>query len=134
MNRFKVETKRYKAIEFYIKSESVCKSCLNVMIDGYNWHSISISDVDQWEKITLSFKDLGVSDNASFIESFMFQGSSQESRVIYFDKIELVKSDYIDGGTCADPDDDENDNNFSNIVNIPYLFLSIYIINLLLLY
>ncbi len=134
MNRFKAETKRYKAIEFYIKGESVCKSCLNIMLDGYNWHSISISDVDQWEKITLSFKDLGVSDNASFIESFMFQGSSQESRVIYFDKIELVKSDYIDGGTCADPDDDESDNNFSNIVNIPYLFLSIYIINLLLLY
>ena len=95
INRFKAETKRYKTIEFYIKSESICKYCLNIMLDGYNWYSISILDVDPWDKITLSFKDLVIDDGASFIESFMFQGASQKSKIIYFDKIKLVKSDYI---------------------------------------
>ena len=99
INRFKTETKRYKAIEFYIKSESICKYCLKIMLDGYNWHFISILDVDPWDKITLSFKDLVIDDGSSFIESFMFQGASQKSKIIYFDKIKLVKFDYFDYGT-----------------------------------
>ena len=127
MNRFKAEVKRYNAIEFYIKSESVCKSCLNIMLDGYNWHSFSISDVDHWEKITLSFKDLGIKDDATEIESFMFQGASPESKIIYFDQIKLVKSDFIDNGKCSDgssgdDSDGENNDNFGNYINISYLF------------
>ena len=125
MNRFKAEVKRYNAIEFYIKSESVCKSCLNIMLDGYNWHSLTISDVDRWEKITLSFKDLGIKDDATEIESFMFQGASTENKIIYFDQIKLVKSDYTDNGKCSDGSDgdksDRNNDNFSNYINISYL-------------
>ena len=95
------------------------------MLDGYNWHSLTISDVDRWEKITLSFKDLGIKDDATEIESFMFQGASTENKIIYFDQIKLVKSDYTDNGKCSDGSDgdksDRNNDNFSNYINISYL-------------
>ena len=68
-------------------------------------------------------KDLGTESD---IESFMFQGASQKSKIIYFDKIKLVKFDCIDYDTCSDSDDpvdDESDKvNLSNSVNISYLF------------
>ena len=108
MNRFKVESKRYDAIEFYMKSESICRSCLKIMLDGYNWYSISLSDIDQWEKITIPLKDLGLQDNKNEFESFMFQGSSPESQIIYFDQIKLVKSNYEDKGKCVDSDDSDD--------------------------
>ena len=119
MNRFKAEAKRYSAIEFYVKSESVCKNCLNIKLNEFNWYSLSISEVDNWEKITLYLKDLGTESD---IESFMFQGASSESVVIYFDQIKLIKSNYLDNGTCSEPDDDDSDN-FSCFVNIPYLLI-----------
>ena len=128
MNRFKAEAKWYSAIEFYIKSESVCKKCLNIKLNEFNWYSLSISEVDNWEKITLYLKDLGTESD---IESFMFQGASSESVVIYFDQIKLIKSNYVDNGTCSEPDDDDSDN-FSCFVNIPYLLIVNCIIFLLL--
>ena len=128
MNRFKAEAKWYSAIEFYIKSESVCKKCLNIKLNEFNWYSLSISEVDNWEKITLYLKDLGTESD---IESFMFQGASAESVVIYFDQIKLIKSNYVDNGTCSEPDDDDSDN-FSCFVNIPYLLIVNCIIFLLL--
>ena len=109
MNRFKVESKRYDAIEFYAKSESICKSCLKIMIDQNDWYSISLSDIDKWEKITIPLKDLGLQDNNNEFESFMFQGSSPESQIIYFDQIKLVKSKFEDNGKC-DCDDNQDDN------------------------
>ena len=108
MNRFKVESKRYDAIEFYAKSESICKSCFKIMIDQNDWYSISLSDIDKWEKITIPLKDLGLQDNNNEFESFMFQGSSPESQIIYFDQIKLVKSKFEDNGKC-DCDDNQDD-------------------------
>ena len=99
INRFKAEAKRYNGIEFYIKSETACNNCLNIKFNEFDWHSISISDVNKWEKITLKLNDLG---SESDIKSFMFQGKTIESKIIYFDQIKLVKSDYIDDGKCAD--------------------------------
>ena len=52
----------------------------------YDWHLISSSGANKWEKITLLLKDLG---SESDIESFMFQGASIQSTIIYFDKIIL---------------------------------------------
>ena len=101
INRFKAEAKRYNGIEFYIKSETACNNCLNIKFNEFDWHSISISDVNKWEKITLKLNDLG---SESDIKSFMFQGKTIESKIIYFDQIKLVKSDYIDDGKCADSD------------------------------
>ena len=38
----------------------------------------------------------------------MFQGSSPESQIIYFDQIKLVKSNYEDKGKCVDSDDSDD--------------------------
>jgi len=133
MNRFKAEARRYNGIEFYVKSETACNNCLKIKFNEFDWHSISISDVNKWEKITLNLNDLG---SESDIESFMFQGTSAESTIIYFDQIKLVKSDFIDNGNCADPDeggsggadkrdpDEDGSNSARNIVNTSLLFIS----------
>ena len=69
INRFKAEARRYKAIEFYIKTEKVCNSCLKMKFNEFDWTSISSSEANKWEKVTLLLKDLG---SESDIESFMF--------------------------------------------------------------
>ena len=132
MNRFKAEAQRYKAIEFYVKSETVCNNCLNIKFNNFNWHSISTSEANKWEKVILLLKDLG---SESDIESFMFQGASKDYLVIYFDQIKLVKSDYVDNGKCSDKDDpdDRGSGSESNIDNIN-LWLIINIIMLVLLF
>ena len=89
----------------------------------YDWNLISSSGANKWEKITLLLKDLG---SESDIESFMFQGASIESTIIYFDKIKLVKSDYDD--QCAEPEDEGHDSDSpsdsaSNIFNISFGFI-----------
>ena len=133
MNSFKAEAKRYNGIEFYVKSETACNNCLKIKFNEFDWHSISISDVNKWEKITLNLNDLS---SESDIESFMFQGTSEESTIIYFDQIKLVKSDFIDNGNCADPDeggsggadirdpDEDGSSSAHNIVNTSVLFIS----------
>ena len=123
INRFKAEARRYKAIEFYFKTENVCNKCLKLKYNEYDWYLISSSGANKWEKITLLLKDLG---SESDIESFMFQGASIESTIIYFDKIKLVKSDYDD--QCAEPEDEGHDSDgpsdsASNIFNISFVFI-----------
>ena len=104
----------------------------NIKFNNFNWHSISTSEANKWEKVILLLKDLG---SESDIESFMFQGASKDYLVIYFDQIKLVKSDYVDNGKCSDKDDpdDRGSGSESNIDNIN-LWLIINIIMLVLLF
>eukprot|EP00833_Pecoramyces_ruminatium_P006069 jgi/Orpsp1_1/1180101/evm.model.c7180000072168.2 len=99
-NRVKPETKRYSAIKFMMKSENSCDKCLNLKLDDYNFYSISTNEAGKWEEKIIYFKDLGLSDSKERIEKFEFQGSKKSSIIIYFDNIQLVKSDYVDKGIC----------------------------------
>ena len=96
-NRIIVESKRYKAIEFYIKSEKECTNCLGIKLEEKEI-LLSTKKEGLWEKIVVSFSDFGFKGEK--IESFLFLGKTEESQIFYFDDIKLVKSDYKDNGIC----------------------------------
>lgn len=96
-NRIIIESKRYKAIEFYIKSEKECNNCLKIELDK-NQFLLSTKEVGVWEKIVVNFSDFGFKGNK--IKTFLFQGKIKDKQIFYFDDIKLVKSDYIDNGIC----------------------------------
>ena len=54
-NRIKPETKRYNAIEFYLKSENECNGCLKLKLDENNFISISTEKPGVWEKKIIKF-------------------------------------------------------------------------------
>ena len=96
-NRLLVESKRYKAIEFYIKSEKECSNCLRIELEGKEI-LLSTKKVGVWEKIVVHFTDFDFKGDK--IEAFLFQGKIRDKQIFYLDDIKLVKSDYIDNGIC----------------------------------
>ena len=111
-NRIKVETKRYKALEFYIKSEKECNNCLGIKKTDGNFFKISTKTPGIWEKIIINFSDLGLTDEK--FQNFLFQGSIKSSQIFYFDDIKLVKSEYVDNGLCYESDSGDDNNGSSN--------------------
>ena len=96
-NRIKIETKRYKAIELYIKSEIDCNNCLRIELEK-KYFSLSTKKAGVWEKKVINFTDFGFKGDT--IKQFVFQGKITDKQIFYFDDIKLVKSDYIDNGIC----------------------------------
>ena len=96
-NRIIIESKRYKAIEFYIKSEKECNNCLKIKLEEKEF-SLSTKKAGVWEKKVVNFSDFGFKGDQFKI--FLFQGKIKESLIFYFDDIKLIKSDYIDNGIC----------------------------------
>ena len=96
-NRLLVESKRYKAIEFYIKSEKECSNCLRIELEEKEI-LLSTKKVGVWEKKVLYFTDFNFKGDK--IEAFLFQGKIRDKQIFYLDDIKLVKSDFIDNGIC----------------------------------
>jgi len=61
-NRIEPETKRYKSIEFYMKTENEFNNCLNIKIGDKNSTKISTNAAGTWEKKVLKLSDLGVKE------------------------------------------------------------------------
>ena len=96
-NRILIESKRYQAIEFYIKSEKECKNCLKIQLEKQQY-LLSTKKANVWEKIVVKFSDFGFKGDK--VKVFLFQGTITDNQIFYFDDIKLVKSDYIDNGIC----------------------------------
>lgn len=134
-NRIKPETKRYNAIEFYLKSEAECNECLSLKLDDIKFVRISTTEPGKWEKKIITLNELGVTEDK--FRAFMFQGGMQASQIFYFDNIRLVKSDYEDNGVCynnnnsnneenkEDAEKKENKGNIMNLILAYYFILSI---------
>ena len=97
-NRIEIDAQRYKGIEFYMKSEAACSNCVRLQHE-YTAVNLSTNKAGTWEKKTISFDELGISSGK--FRNFLFQGNTASSQVFYFDDIKLVKSDYVDNGSCA---------------------------------
>ena len=105
-NRLKIEKKRYDAIEFYLKSEKECNNCLKLKIDDNDFFFINTTTAGIWEKKIIKLDSLGLTNDT--FQKFMFQGRTVDSQIFYFNKIKLIKSDYVDNGLCADNIEDDN--------------------------
>ena len=127
-NRIKSETKRYEAIEFYLKSEKECNECLSLKLDDKEFIRISTEKPGVWEKKVIALKDLGVSGDK--FRSFLFQGRIIESQIFYFDNIRLIKSSYVDNGICYDDNgnNDKNSGKYLNLILYRFLLLSLLIL------
>ena len=125
-NRIKPETKRYEAIEFYIKSEAECNECLILKLDDYESIKISTNEKAKWEKKEINLNALGL--NSDNFRKFMFQGRVPNSQIFYFDNIKLVKSNYDDKGECYD---EETNINYGKYLNY-FIFIRFGLLFLLL--
>ena len=96
-NRMMIDSKRYKGIELYIKSENECNNCLRIELEKKE-ALVSTKKAGTGEKIVVNFDDFGFSEDKFY--NFNFQGKIPDKQIFYFDDINLVKSDYIDNGTC----------------------------------
>ena len=99
-NRIKADTKKYEAIEFYIKSEKACNGCIKLRCGNHNSVKISTTEPGKWEKKVITLADLHVTEDK--FRSFFFMGTKENSVIIYFDDIKLVKSTTNpDNGECS---------------------------------
>ncbi len=124
-NRIKPETKRYDAIEFYIKSENECNECLSLKLDDYEFYRISTNEAGKWEKKIIKLSDLGLSSDTENFRKFMFQGRIIDNQIFYFDNIKLVKSNYEDKGECYD-NENSNRGNHQKFVTFYKMFWLLY--------
>ena len=126
-NRIKSETKRYDAIEFYLKSEKECNECLSLKLDDMQFIRLSTENPGVWEKKVISLKDLGLT--ADKFRAFLFQGRIPDSQIFYFDNIRLIKSNYVDNGICFDDNDNtKNNGKFLSLFLNKFILLSLLII------
>lgn len=125
-NRIKPETKRYEAIEFYLKSEEACDKCLKIKTGENPFFYISTSSAGTWEKKQIKLSELGITSDK--FRNILFQGNKKESQIFYFDNIKLVKSNYVDNGKCWK----KSGNNSKYIANSSilnnFLFLILFLI------
>ena len=96
-NRMMIDSKRYKGIELYIKSENECNNCLRIELEEKE-ALVSTKKAGVWEKVVVNFADFGFEEDKFY--NFIFQGKIPDKQIFYFDDINLVKSDYIDDGIC----------------------------------
>jgi len=122
-NRIKPETKRYESIEFYIKTEKECKDCLKLKTGEKDFIRISTNEAGKWEKKVIKLSDLGITEDK--FRNFLFQGSTKESQIIYFDDIKLVKSNYVDNGLCHDNNLNEEGGSSAGFIVIIIIILLI---------
>jgi len=99
-NRIKPERRRYKAIQFAVKSEKACDECLKIKLDNNTFQYLSIKEPGQWEEKIIPLEDLGLNDTVYQFRKFLFQGRKTDSQIFYFDSIKLIKSDFVDQGDC----------------------------------
>ena len=97
-NRIEIESERYTAIEFYMKSENTCSNCVRIKGD-FNEVNLSTSKAGTWEKKTITFSQLGITSGK--FRNFLFQGNTASSQVFYLDDVKLVKSNFVDSGKCS---------------------------------
>ena len=122
-NRIKPETKRYESIEFYIKIEKECKNCLKLKTGEKDFIRISTNEAGKWEKKVIKLSDLGITEDK--FRNFLFQGSTKDSQIIYFDDIKLVKSNYVDNGLCHDNNLNEEGGSSAGFIVIIIIILLI---------
>lgn len=109
-NRIQPETKRYNAIEFYVRSESECNNCIYIKSGEKPAKIMSITSAGVWERKEVLLSDLGITEEK--FRNILFQGSKADSQIFYFDKIKLVKSSFIDTGSCYEiKENEENKEN-----------------------
>lgn len=111
-NRIQPETKRYNAIEFYIKSEKECNNCIYIKSGTNPAKILSTTSAGVWERKEVSLSDLGITGDK--FRNILFQGSKIDSQIFYFDKIKLIKSSYIDNGLCYEINNKNNQETFIN--------------------
>ena len=92
------ETQRYEAVEFLIKSESRCVNCLIITSENSEKVLLSTSSPGIWEKKVITLSELGIKTKK--FKDFLFYSNYKERQIFYFDKIKLIKSDYVDKGMC----------------------------------
>jgi hypothetical protein len=81
-----------------MKSESTCYNCVSIKSD--NGVSLSTTKAGTWEKMTVSFSQLGITGGK--FRNFLFQGNTASSQVFYLDDVKLIKSaSYTDSGKCS---------------------------------
>ena len=105
-NNIHIDVKRYKAIQFYFKSQKECKECVGIHINKVKWISIS-SKGSTWEKMTFNLVDLGF--KSGDFTGFTIQNGKPSTHIFYLDDIKLIKSDYVDPGKCATDDNKQLD-------------------------
>lgn len=94
----RIETRKYNAIEFYVKSAKKCKNCLMINSDRVNFFTFGTEIAGQWEKKVITLKDLKIKNDT--FTGFNIQGSIKDRQLFYFDSFKLVKSDFVDNGVC----------------------------------
>ena len=94
----RIETRKYSALEFYVKSAKKCKNCLMINSDRVNFFTFGTEIAGQWEKKVITLKDLKIKNDT--FTGFNIQGSIKDRQLFYFDNFKLVKSDFVDNGVC----------------------------------
>ena len=92
------ETQRYEGVEFLLKSESRCVNCLTIKSEDSEKILLSTTSPGIWEKKIVKLSELGIKTKK--FKDFVFYANNKEKQIFYFDKIKLIKSDYVDNGTC----------------------------------
>ena len=92
------ETQRYEGVEFLLKSESRCVNCLTIKSEDSEKILLSTTSPGIWEKKVVKLSELGIKTKK--FKDFVFYANNKEKQIFYFDKIKLIKSDYVDNGTC----------------------------------
>ncbi|OUM62858.1 hypothetical protein PIROE2DRAFT_61607 [Piromyces sp. E2] len=112
-NRIKPETRRYTAIKFAIKSENECDNCLKLKLDDNEFIYLSTKEAGKWEEKIVKLEELGLNNTSERFRKFIFQGRREPSQIFYFDSIKLIKSSFVDQGSCYANTNTLQDNNLN---------------------